>query len=421
MLKAKLKGSFYFSFIRLIGFICYEYLTRCGGKLILRKSRPIMQNEDPAMNKIKIRSKALVCLAMLAALTIAPFETQIYAANTPHGYGDGSKEETVVASRIWELIFGTDNATAKESEAKQLCPGGEAFGVKICGGGVTVQRITNADCNTKLCENDIIKSINGKEIESIEDVKEALAASGGDSVTLRIKRGSKTVEVKAVPHMCDGEYHLGVILKDTTRGIGTVTYYDPEENTFGGLGHGICSKDGNDIIKMTRGTVTSVILAGAVRGEVNAPGELRGVLTDKVIGTLRANTECGVFGTIDTAALRQSEPIYTAQRSEVKPGAATILSTVKSGKKQSFDIEIYDIDRASSGTKSFRIRVTDDTLITLTGGIVRGMSGSPIIQDGKLVGAVTHVMVNNPTEGYGIFIENMLNASVSTRNELPAA
>ena len=221
--------------------------------------------------------------------------------------------------------------------------------------------------------------------------------------------------------MCDGEYHLGVILKDTTRGIGTVTYYDPEENTFGGLGHGICSKDGNDIIKMTRGTVTSVILAGAVRGEVNAPGELRGVLTDKVIGTLRANTECGVFGTIDTAALRQSEPIYTAQRSEVKPGAATILSTVKSGKKQSFDIEIYDIDRASSGTKSFRIRVTDDTLITLTGGIVRGMSGSPIIQNGKLVGAVTHVMVNNPTEGYGIFIENMLNASVNTRNELPAA
>jgi stage IV sporulation protein B len=370
-----------------------------------------MQNEDAVMNKFKIRSKSLICLAILAAFIAAPFETQIYASTTQHGYGENKSEGTVVASRIWELIFGTDTGAAKNNEAKQLYPGGEAFGVKICGGGVTVQKITNTDHNVRLCENDIIKSINGKEIESIEDVKEALSACGGNSITLRIKRGNKNIDIKAIPYMCNGEYHLGVVLKDTTRGIGTVTYYDPESNAFGGLGHGICSKDGNDIIKMTRGTVTSVILAGAVRGEVNSPGELRGVLTDRIIGTLNANTECGVFGTINASMQNESELLCAAQRDEVKTGSATIISTIKSGKKQSFDIEIYDIDRSSIGTKSFRIRVTDDTLIALTGGIVRGMSGSPIIQNGKLVGAVTHVMVANPTEGYGIFIENMLNAA----------
>ena len=165
---------------------------------------------------------------------------------------------------------------------------------------------------------------------------------------------------------------------------------------------------------MTRGTATGVILAGASRGERGKPGELRGVLTDKSIGTISSNTECGVFGSLSKDGIERlelSEAIPVAAREDVHTGSAKIISTVKSGMREEYDIEIVDIDYSSSGNKSFRIHVAAPDVIALTGGIVRGMSGSPIIQDGKLVGAVTHVLVANPTEGYGIFIENMLSAA----------
>ena len=148
------------------------------------------------------------------------------------------------------------------------------------------------------------------------------------------------------------------------------------------------------------------------KGEEGKPGELSGLLTDKVVGELYANTECGVFGKLDTVPDSLcATAIKIAHRDEVHEGEATILSTVKVGTAKEFKIEISSINKSSTGTKSFKIKVTDPTLIAITGGVVRGMSGSPIIQDGKLVGAVTHVMVAEPTEGYGIFIENMLSAA----------
>ena len=154
------------------------------------------------------------------------------------------------------------------------------------------------------------------------------------------------------------------------------------------------------------------------RGEVGKPGELSGVLNKKCAGSIEKNDECGVFGVLDNANTDADLALPVARKSELKLGEAEIISTVKAGKKAKYKIEITEIDLSSEGSKSFKIKVTDPMLITLTGGIVRGMSGSPIIQNGKLVGAVTHVMVANPTEGYGIFIENMLNASVA-RGELP--
>ena len=352
----------------------------------------------------------LVALLMLVlCLLTAPASVKAYAV------GDGN---SVVASRFLELFFG--KTYGKANEDIYLCPGGEAFGVKVCGDCVTVSKTGGADATAPFRENDVIKSINGKPILSITDVKETLAACGGRELSVSVVRGGKSITVNVTPRLVGSEYSLGVVLKDTTTGIGTITYYDPTTSRFGGLGHGISTRDGKDMINMTRGTVTGVILAGASRGEIGAPGELRGVLTDKVIGTLDSNTECGVFGTLDAKSTDTlGAPIAIAKKSEVKAGAATVITTVKSGSKRSFDIELFDVDFSSNGTKSFKIKVTDEALISITGGIVRGMSGSPIIQNGKLVGAVTHVMVNNPTEGYGIFIENMLNASVSTRNELP--
>jgi stage IV sporulation protein B len=202
---------------------------------------------------------------------------------------------------------------------------------------------------------------------------------------------------------------LGVTVRDSALGIGTVTYIDPETGAFGGLGHGITDSSSGELIPITGGDVTDVTLGGVTRGEVGKPGELCGVLTERDMGDLTVNSHCGVFGILTNPDALTGDSIPIGHRDEVKEGEATIISTLKNGKTAEYKIEIYDIDRDSDGSKSFRIRVTDETLKALTGGIVRGMSGSPIIQNGKLIGAVTHVLVADPTEGYGIFIENMLN------------
>jgi stage IV sporulation protein B len=197
-------------------------------------------------------------------------------------------------------------------------------------------------------------------------------------------------------------------LRDGAAGLGTLTFVDPESGLFGGLGHGICDADSGEVIMMDSGEVLGVILGGIHKGESGKPGELCGVLTDRDMGDLTLNSECGVFGVLVSPSAIMGDKIPIGHRDEVTEGEAKIISTLKNGKSAEYKIEIYDIDRDSDGSKSFRIRVTDETLKSLTGGIVRGMSGSPIIQNGKLIGAVTHVLVADPTEGYGIFIENML-------------
>ena len=313
-------------------------------------------------------------------------------------------EGVEVGSRILELFFGN-----KKNGEKKLIPGGEVFGVKIKQNHVSIAESKGIPA---LSAGDIIISINGKSVSSAEDVRRAVAASGGESVTIRAKHNGADIGIEARPILCDGEYKLGLTLRDGAAGIGTITFIDPETATFGGLGHGICDGDTGDIVDMQSGVVCEALLGGVHKGEVGKPGELTGIIKDGEIGSLIANNECGVFGVL-TEIPNDTDAIPIASKDEITEGEATIISTIKNNKTQEYKIEIYDIDLSSSGSKSFRIRVTDETLKALTGGIVRGMSGSPIIQDGKLVGAVTHVMVADPTEGYGIFIENMLNAAES--------
>ena len=317
-------------------------------------------------------------------------------------------EEIKISSRLYELLF------SKEEESKRLLlvPGGGIFGAKIKQSFVSVQNPGDAH---ELKVGDKIKSINGKSVCSVNDIKEATEGLSGDEVKLVCERDGKEISVKLKPKAVDGEYRLGLVLKDGAAGIGTITYIDPETGLFGGLGHGICDTDTGEVIKFTEGVVTGVMLSGVKKGEEGKPGELSGLLTEKVKGELYANTECGVFGRLDSIPESLAAcAVEVAHRDEVHTGEATILSTVKVGSVKEYKIEISEINKSSTGTKSFKIKVTDPALIAITGGVVRGMSGSPIIQDGKLVGAVTHVMVANPTEGYGIFIENMLNAAENT-------
>ena len=327
-------------------------------------------------------------------------------------FTEGASENIKVGSRFWELLFGKD-------EPKTLIASGDVFGIKMKD---KYPAIVDAPGVPALKCGDRITAINGREVHSAAEVKELIGQSGGESVTLSAMRGDSTLRLEMVPKLEGGEYRLGITLKDVTAGIGTITFIDPESGDFGGLGHGICDSESGAVIPMESGSAMEVVLGGIHKGEVGNPGELSGIMTDKAIGKIATNTSVGVFGRLENFnAETCGKPYEIAHRNEVKAGEATIISTVKNGKKAEYKIEIYEIDQASEGSKSFRIRVKDPALVAITGGIVRGMSGSPIIQNGKLVGAVTHVLVADPTEGYGIFIENMMKASQTARNELPAA
>ena len=271
--------------------------------------------------------------------------------------------------------------------------------------------VIDAEGIPALKNGDVILSINCKEVNSTNQVKEIVKSSAGQSLTIRALHKGNEVAIEIRPKLVDGEYKLGISLRDGAAGLGTVTFYDPKTGIFGGLGHGVCDAESGDVIEMESGDVYGVVLGGINKGEVGKPGELRGILTDRDMGDLTVNSECGVFGIIADSSTSVGPTMEIGHRSDVTEGEATIISTLKNGKSGEYKIEIYDIDPDSTGSKSFRVRVTDETLKALTGGIVRGMSGSPIIQNGKLIGALTHVLVADPTEGYGIFIENMLDVA----------
>ncbi len=359
------------------------------------------------MNKNKNTKRKILSLIITLILTIT-IALSISIPTLAHTTYDN--EYNTVTSRIGELIF-TRRGTNGEKEI-MLCPGGDVFGARISGAGVRVTKLLLERDACALREGDKILRINGNTVSSVDEVKEVLSRIS-DEARIAVVRDGKSLTVTTTLSE-DSDFKLGVVLSDNAAGIGTVTYIDPRDGSFGGLGHGICDTDSGKVLPMCEGNVSGVILGGAAKGESGKPGELRGILTHDKLGDIEMNTEVGVFGKFNEQGLEKKligEAIPVGKKSEVHEGTAQIISTVKGGRRAYYDVNIFDIDYTSDSSKSFKVKVTDETLIALTGGIVRGMSGSPIIQDGKLVGAVTHVMVANPTEGYGIFIENMLSAA----------
>ena len=317
-----------------------------------------------------------------------------------------------LSSRLWELLFGRDIETNGDSTLS-LAPGGDVFGAKIVASYVSIGDVGE---HKDLKVGDIILKVNGKAVSTVDEVKSAVEAAGGRAIELTLQRGGEEIKASITPSIEGGTARLGITLRDGAAGIGTVTYIDKETGLFGGLGHAICDKDTGEVIELKSGVATKVILGGVKRGAAGSPGELTGILTKEIEGELYRNCECGIFGRLDPKMLEGVTEIPVGNRSDVHEGKAEIISTLKNGKTAKFTVEIHDIDRDATGNKCFKIKVTDGTLIAISGGIVRGMSGSPIIQDGKLIGAVTHVLVGDPTEGYGIFIENMLNAAKNVNN-----
>ena len=311
------------------------------------------------------------------------------------------------------ILFSLSILPQQALAAELLIPGGSVIGLELKDDSVTVAAFDDAlgsnAKNAGLRIGDDILKIDGRIIDSVEDVRHALGSCDGD-VELIVERSGKQHKLTLIPAGTGDGPRLGVYLRCGITGIGTVTYYDPDTHTFGTLGHGVSSGKGC-LADMTSGAVYTGQVQSVVKGQVGTPGQLKGTAdSTQLLGTLEKNTPQGVFGTSKEGWL--GEPLPVADYSEIKPGPATIRSTIAGNTVQEYSVEIlkiYPVDRADS--RNFLVKVTDPALLSATGGIVQGMSGSPIIQDGKLIGAITHVLVNDPTMGYGIFIENMLDAA----------
>ncbi|WP_371925083.1 SpoIVB peptidase [Halobacillus sp. A1] len=309
----------------------------------------------------------------------------------------------------------------------RLVPGGQSVGVELQTKGVLVvgHHLVSEDKNKQTSPGeyadiqvgDILLKGNGKELNHMEDLSTVVAESGENDKEIKfdVKRGEETFQATIKPEVNPKEdkYQIGLYVRDSAAGIGTMTFYDPETKKYGALGHVIADMDTKKPIEIHEGTIVNSRVTSIQKGNQGVPGEKRAEfsLTDDRMGTITKNSSFGVFGELEQAIKndKYSEGLPIALDEEIKEGPAEIMTVLNGEDLQSFDVEIVrNMPKDSPVTKGMIVKITDPELLDKTGGIVQGMSGSPIIQDGKIIGAVTHVFVNDPTSGYGVHIEWML-------------
>ena len=305
----------------------------------------------------------------------------------------------------------------KVVDGQKVIPSGQVVGIYVETNGLLVidtdgftgeNGVDHAPSKNKLYRGDYIKKIDGADVLSKKQFIEKINQSNGNSVTLTVSRRSKVLKIKIKPEFSKTEhmYKIGAWIRDNTQGIGTMTYI--KKDSFGGLGHGIYDMDTGKLLKIKGGFLLTPQIYSIKKGKSGTPGEIVGSIEYKeenIIGSIKKNTEKGIYGTVSDTESKAYEIGY---RQDVKKGKAYILSNL-TGSMKKYEIRISKVVPSDTDVlKSMEIEVTDKRLLNLTNGIIQGMSGSPIIQDGKLIGAVTHVFVDDPTKGYGIFIENMI-------------
>ncbi len=314
--------------------------------------------------------------------------------------------------------------SAYSGEDNSVYLGGQPFGVKFYNDGVIVVELEPFfDGRSYVCPskesgirvNDIIKTVNGIDINSNEDLQKASAESGGKEMKFEIERDGSGLSKTVTPKKnTAGVYLLGAWVKDSCAGIGTVTYYDSNQNYFAALGHGICDSQTSALLPLGSAEVLGANISSVSKSVEGKPGSINGYFTSNKLGSLSKNTSSGVFGTLSRKDFNASEKLPLAQNNEARTGDAKIYTSIDARGVKSFDAEIKQIRNTDKDSnENFVIKVTDSELIEKCGGIVQGMSGSPVVQNGKIVGAVTHVFMNKPDEGYGVLIQNM----VSNYNE----
>ncbi|MDF2889656.1 MAG: spoIVB [Clostridia bacterium] len=353
-------------------------------------------------------------------INLSKLSSKLTSFTLINGKAEGSANAKL---KIFNL-FPIKNVQVNVIPDKRIIPSGEAIGVKIQTKGVLVvglSSITTADgkkhspaADAGFEIGDTILEINGQKIEKDRDITNIVNNSKEVSLNFLIEREGRQqkIDVKPVQSLEDNIYRIGLWVRDNIAGVGTMTFIDPDTNTFGALGHGITDIDSGVLVDISMGSVLKSKVASVQKARKTVPGEIVGIFyeNDNPYGRINKNTNFGIYGDLNTDSMRDmAKPIQIGLSYQVKEGPAKILSTIDGNKVEEFDIEIQKVNRQNSpNSKSMLIKVTDEKLLEITGGIVQGMSGSPIIQEGRIVGAVTHVLVNDPTRGYGIFIEWML-------------
>ena len=336
-----------------------------------------------------------------------------------------TKMESSLEINLFENI-NLRNVNLTTLEEIEVVPVGKIVGLKLYTNGVLVVGMTEIEDEsnnlvkpyekTDIKEGDMIIEINGEEIDDIQDLKNTVNKTSGKQSEIKLLREGKSIVVSNIKPVksFNNEYKLGLWVKDAATGVGTMTYYEPETKKFALLGHGITDADTNSLIYIDSGELVTSKVVSVKKGESGNPGEIRGtILKQKTIGNVDKNSSFGVFGVLnDLTSLNidTSKRYKIALRNEIQEGKAKILcSTDDTNKVDEYEIEIEKIYKENdSNNKSMLLRITDEKLIEKTGGIIRGLSGAPIIQNNKFIGAITNVLVSNPEIGYGIFADLMI-------------
>lgn len=296
-----------------------------------------------------------------------------------------------------------------------VVPLGTTFGVKLFTDGVIVASLSDIYTEAGGCcpareagvqPGDYVVKANGLIVESNAGLAKLIGGSAGQPMDLTIRRGEKLLDVTVTPVFSGGSFKTGMWIRDSAAGIGTLTFWDPATGRYGGLGHGICDMDTGGVMALEHGETAPIALCGIVRGEPDKPGQLRGYFSsDEALGTLVRNNDTGVYGALYSTPTAPA--VEVMGKEQVQCGPVQIMATIDENGPILYDAEIQRISARNQHTRNLVVKITDPRLIAATGGIVQGMSGSPILQDGKLAGAITHVFTDDPTMGYGIFAETM--------------
>jgi len=320
-------------------------------------------------------------------------------------------------------IIPIKSVTVSVIPEQKVIPCGTPFGIKIYADGVVIIGISEVPTShgavspAALCglqKGDIITYINGTKIKTNSELEKMIENSSGKEISISVKRKNKEFKTTLKPQIStdDEKYHAGIWVRDSCAGIGILTFKNSSNNSFAGLGHGICDTDTHEIMPLYTGNIVEASILDIQKGSCGSPGELKGsFLNSESIGTIYSNSDMGIYGAL-TEDPRSEKAIKVATKQNVKKGPAKLLTTINGTEPDYYDINIDSVNyNKNIPTQNIRISVNDERLLKETGGIVQGMSGSPIIQNGELVGAITHVLINNPKKGYAIFAETMLTNS----------
>lgn len=350
-------------------------------------------------------------------ISLRNFSPQPESLTVSTGYNDTFPKYSKSSVKLCGFIP-IKTVNVKTIPAETVIPAGNIMGFTLYTKGVAVVSTDTLTEHGKtyspalksgIKPGDIILKANGNEIENVSELMDEIDK---EDIVLTVLHQGKTREhtLSPVYDETHNDYKLGLWVRDSLAGLGTLTFYNPETKKFGALGHGLTDIDTGTVYSASGGKINTATVISVNKGKKGIPGELCGIINQAdTVGTLTHNAHTGVTGTLSTTSFLTNEKCVLSARSEVAPGKAHIISCISGNGPQKFEVEIERIcGSGETSTKDMVLHITDKTLLELTGGIVQGMSGSPIIQNGKLIGAVTHVFVNDPTRGYGIFIDKMM-------------